>query len=57
MSHREQKIEDGAARWLADGEEILAAVIAAPLRSTQQAAGSMHLGSAQRGRAREAVGA
>ena len=55
MSRHENKIKDDAARWLEEGEEILAAVIAAPRGSTQQAAGSIHLGSAQRGRAHTAA--
>lgn len=55
MAHYEQKIKDGAARFLEDGEEVLAAVIAAPRGYTQQAAGSIHLGSAQRGRAQWAA--
>jgi hypothetical protein len=55
MSRHERKLKDGAARFLEDGETVLAAVIAAPRGSTQQAAGSMHLGSAQRARAHEAA--
>jgi hypothetical protein len=55
MSRHERKIKDGAARFLEDGEEVLAAVIAAPRGSTQQAAGSMQLGSAQRARAHGAA--
>jgi hypothetical protein len=55
MSRHEQKIKEGAARVLEDGEQVLAAVIAAPGGSTQQAAGSMHLGSAQRARAHGAA--
>jgi hypothetical protein len=55
MSRHERKIKDGAARFLEDGEQVLAAVIAAPRGSTQQAAGSMHLGSAQRARAHGAA--
>jgi hypothetical protein len=51
MSRHEQKIKDGVARFLQDGEQVLAAVIAAPRGSTQQAAGSMQLGSAQRAHA------
>jgi hypothetical protein len=50
MSRDEHKITDGAARLLHDGELVLAPVIAAPRGSTKQAAGSMYLGSAQRGR-------
>jgi hypothetical protein len=49
MSRHEQKIKDGAARRLAGREQVLATLIAAPRGSTQQAAGSMHPGSAQRG--------
>jgi hypothetical protein len=38
-----------------DGEEVLAAVIAAPRGYAQQAAGSTHVGSARRGRAHGAA--
>jgi hypothetical protein len=55
MSRHEQKIKDGAARFLEGGERVLAAMIAAPRGSTQQAAGSMQLGSAQRARAHAAA--
>jgi hypothetical protein len=55
MSRHEQKIKDGVARFLQDGEQVLAAVIAAPRGSTQQAAGSMQLGSAQRAHAHGAA--
>ena len=55
MSRCERKVKDGAARFLEDGEQVLAAVIAAPRGYTTQAAGSMHLGSAQRGRAHGAA--
>jgi hypothetical protein len=55
MSRYERKVKDGAARFLEDGEQVLAAVIAAPRGYTQQAAGSIHLGSAQRGRAHGAA--
>jgi hypothetical protein len=55
MLRHEQKIKDGAARFLEDGEQVLAAVIAAPRGSTRQAAGSMQLGSAQRARAHGAA--
>jgi hypothetical protein len=55
MSRYEQKIKRGAARFLEDGEDVLAAVIAAPRGYTQQAAGSIHLGSAQRDRAHGAA--
>jgi hypothetical protein len=55
MSRHEQKIKDGAARFLENGEQVLAAVIAAPCGCTQQAAGSMRLGSAQRARAHGAA--
>jgi hypothetical protein len=55
MSRHEQKLKEGAAPFLEDGEHVLAAVIAAPRGSTQQVAGSTHLGSAQRGRAHRAA--
>jgi hypothetical protein len=55
MSRYEQKIKAGAERFLEDGEEVLATLIAAPRGSTQQVAGAMHLGSAQRGRAHRAA--
>ena len=47
MSRYEQKIKDGATRFLQDAEDVLAAVIAAPRGDTQAAAGSIHLGAAQ----------
>jgi hypothetical protein len=55
MSRHEQKIKDGVARFLQDGEHVLAAVIAAPRGSTRQATGWMQLGSPQRGRAHGAA--
>lgn len=55
MSRYEQRIKDGAKRFLEDGEDLLAAVIAAPRGYTQQAAVSIRLGSAQRDRAHGAA--
>jgi hypothetical protein len=55
MSRYEQRIKDGATRFLEDGEEVLAAVIAAPRGYTQAAAGSIHLGAGQQGRATAAA--
>jgi hypothetical protein len=55
MPRHEHKIKAGAAPFLEDGEQVLAAVIAAPRGFTQQAAGSMQLGSAQRARAHGAA--
>jgi hypothetical protein len=55
MSRYEQRIKDGATRFLQDGEDVLAAVIAAPRGYTQAAAGSIHLGAAQQGRSNQAA--
>jgi hypothetical protein len=54
-SAQERKIADGAAPHLDPGEEILAAIVAAPRGHTQAVAGSMQLGAAQQGRARGAA--
>jgi hypothetical protein len=50
-SLHERKIKDGARPFLEDGEEVLAAFVARPRGWTQAMAGSLHLGSAQQGRA------
>jgi hypothetical protein len=55
-SAQERKIAEGAAPHLDPGEEILAAIVAAPRGHTQTVAGSMHLGAAQQGRAHGAAG-
>lgn len=55
MSRHEQMIKDGAAHLLEDGEQVPAAVIAAPRGSTRQATGWMQLGSPQRGHAHGAA--
>jgi hypothetical protein len=55
MSRYEQKIKDGARPFLEDGEEVLAAVVAAPRGYTQAAAGSLQLGAHQQGRATDAA--
>jgi hypothetical protein len=55
MSRYEQKVKDGVARLLEDGEQVLAAVIAGPRDSMQQAARLMQLGSAKSGRVRGAA--
>jgi hypothetical protein len=55
IARYEQKIQDGARRLLEDGEQVLAALIAAPAGSTRQAAGSMQFGSARPGRAHAAA--
>jgi len=50
-SLHERKIKEGAQPLLDDGEEVLAAFVARPRGWTQAAAGSIHLGAAQQGRA------
>jgi hypothetical protein len=57
MSRYEQKIKAGAERFLEPGEHVVAAVIAAPRGYTQAAAGSIHLGAHQQGRATDAAAA
>lgn len=47
----EEKITQGAAPFLDDGEEVLAAFVARPRGWTQGAAGSIHLGAHQQGKA------
>jgi hypothetical protein len=49
MSRYERKVKDGAQPFLEDGEEVLAAVIAAPRGYMQTMAGSIRLGAHQQG--------
>ena len=51
VSLQERKIRAGAEPFLEPGEEILAAIVAAPRGHTQSVAGSMELGAAQQQRA------
>jgi hypothetical protein len=51
MSRQSEKIVKGAQQFLEDGEEVLAALVAAARGHTQAVAGSMNLGSHQQGRA------
>jgi hypothetical protein len=46
-SLQERTIADGAARFMEPGEEVLAAIVAAPRGHTQSVAGAMELGAAQ----------
>jgi hypothetical protein len=57
MSRYEEKVKAGAQRFLEPGEQVVAAVVAAPRGYTQAAAGSMQLGAAQQGRATDAAAA
>lgn len=50
-SRYERKIKDGAKPLLDDGEEVLASFVARPRGWTQAAAGSIHVGAAQQGKA------
>jgi hypothetical protein len=54
MSKQEQKLKDGVAPFLEEGEEALAAIIARPRGWTQAMAGSLHLGAHQQGKAHAA---
>lgn len=49
----EEKIQQGAQPYLEDGEEVLAAFVARPRGWTQGAAGSLHVGAHQQGKAYE----
>ena len=51
MSRQSEKIVKGAQEFLEDGEEVLAALVAAARGHTQAVAGSMNLGAHQQGRA------
>jgi hypothetical protein len=51
MSRQSEKIVKGAQQFLEDGEEVLAALVAAARGHTQAVAGSMNLGAHQQGRA------
>jgi hypothetical protein len=55
MSRQEQKVKDGLAPYLEDGEQVLEAVVVRPRGWTQKSAGSRLLGASQEGRAREAA--
>ena len=55
MSKQEQKVKDGVAPFLEEGEEALAAIIARPRGWTQTHAGSIHLGANQQGKSRSAA--
>jgi hypothetical protein len=55
MNKQEQKVKDGVAQFLEDGEEVLAAIIARPRGWTQSHAGSLHLGAHQQGESRSAA--
>jgi hypothetical protein len=54
-SKQEQKVKEEAQRFLDEGEEIVAAVVARPRGWTQANAGSLMLGSSQQGKARGAA--
>lgn len=54
-SRHENKLKDGAARFLDDGEEVLGAFVARPRGWTQAMAGSLHLGASQQGKAKAAA--
>ena len=51
MSRQEDKLKEGAAQFLEDGETVLAAFIARPRGWTQSVAGSRGIGSGQQARA------
>jgi len=55
MSKQEQKVKEGIAPMLDEGEEVLAAIIARPRGWTQTHAGSIHIGANQQGRSRGAA--
>ena len=55
MSKQEQKIKEGAKPFLEAGEEVLAAIVAAPRGHTQAVAGAQGLGQRQEGRVRDAA--
>jgi hypothetical protein len=55
MSKQEQKVKDGVAPFLEEGEEALAAIIARPRGWTQAMAGSLHLGAHQQGGSKQAA--
>lgn len=55
MSKQEQKVKEGIAPLLDDGEEVLAAVIARPRGWGQSHAGSLNLGAHQQGKSRGAA--
>src|SRR5215217_1663095 len=52
MSRQEDKLKEGAAQFLDEGESVLAAFIARPRGWTQQMAGSHGLGVSQQSQAR-----
>jgi hypothetical protein len=55
MSKQEQKVKEGMAPLLDDGEEVLAAIIARPRGWTQTHAGSIHIGAHQQGASKHAA--
>jgi hypothetical protein len=55
MSKQEQKVREGIAPMLDEGEKVLAAIIARPRGWTQTHAGSIHIGANQQGRSRGAA--
>src|SRR3954452_6567321 len=57
MSKQEQKVKEGIAPMLDDGEEVVAAIIARPRGWGQTHAGAMQLGIHQQTKSRDAAGA
>jgi hypothetical protein len=55
MSRQEQKVKDGVAPFLEEGEAVLAAIVARPRGWTQAMAGSLHLGAHQQGKSTHAA--
>lgn len=55
MARAEQWITEGAAPFLEPGEEVLAALVAAPRGYTQSVAGGLGIGDKQQGRAADAA--
>jgi hypothetical protein len=55
MSRHEQKIKEGARRFLEDGEEVLAAFVARPRGWTQATAGPAALGAGKQQQVRAAA--
>jgi hypothetical protein len=55
MSKQEQKVKEGTAPMLDEGEQVLAAIFARPRGWTQSHAGSLQLGASQQGKSRHAA--
>ncbi len=55
MSKQEQKLKEGAKPFLEEGEEILAAIVAAARGHTQSVAGARGLGQSQVGKVADAA--